>query len=136
MKEGTFMTRRNRIIPYRRNLKQIARKLRKNSTPGEIALWLQLKGKRLGVGFHRQVPIDKFIVDFYCHDLMVAIEIDGRIHDHPEQHEKDRLRQQRLESFGIRFLRFREREVFDNLVGIVETIREFVESDAGRRSMD
>ncbi len=71
---------RNRIIPYRRDLKPIARKLRKNTTPAEIALWAQLKEKRLGVGFHRQDPIDDFIVDFYCHELMPAIEIDGSRH--------------------------------------------------------
>jgi very-short-patch-repair endonuclease len=49
----------------------------KNATVSERILWQAIRGKRLGVEFHRQVPLDKFIVDFYCHELMQVIEIDG-----------------------------------------------------------
>jgi len=53
--------------------------------PGEVTLWKHLKGKQMcGYDFDRQRPIDRFIVDFYCQELMLAIEIDGSSHDSPE----------------------------------------------------
>ena len=55
---------KNRIINYDPRLKIIARELRKNSTLGEVLLWGEIKSRKLGYQFHRQVPIDKFIVDF------------------------------------------------------------------------
>ena len=72
---------RNTIIPYNPKLKQFARELRNNSTLSEVLLWRQVKGQALKYEFHRQVPIDEFIVDFYCHELMLAIEIDGNSHN-------------------------------------------------------
>jgi very-short-patch-repair endonuclease len=74
---------RNRIIPYDHRMRSIARKLRKNMTLSEILLWQQIRRRKLGVQFHRQVPMDKFVVDFYCHEIMLAIEIDGITHDNP-----------------------------------------------------
>jgi len=90
---------RNKIIPYDPKLKARARHLRKNSTLSEILLWQQIKNKALGVQFHRQVSLDKYIVDFYCHELMLTIEIDGPIHDHEEVTKYDLRRQKRLESW-------------------------------------
>ena len=72
---------RNTIIPYNPKLKQFARDLRNNSTLSEVLLWRQIKGQTLKYEFHRQVPIDEFIVDFYCHELKLAIEIDGDSHN-------------------------------------------------------
>ena len=66
-------------------------------TLGEIALWRQLKGKKLGFRFSRQIPIDQYIVDFYCKDLQLAIEVDGSIHFEKGNQEKDLSRQRRLE---------------------------------------
>ena len=65
---------------------------------------MNLKNKALGYEFHRQVPIDKFIVDFYCHELSLAIEIDGNTHDY--NYVNDTLRQTRLESLGVKVVRF------------------------------
>ena len=66
------------IIPYKPALKEIARGLRNHSTLGEVLLWKKLRNKQmLGYDFHRQKPLDQFIVDFYCHELNLAIEIDG-----------------------------------------------------------
>ncbi len=67
---------RNTIISYNPKLKQFARDLRNNSTLSEILLWRQIKGQKLGYEFHRQVPIDEFIVDFYCHELKLVIGVD------------------------------------------------------------
>ncbi|MGJ3253882.1 MAG: endonuclease domain-containing protein, partial [Elainellaceae cyanobacterium] len=111
------------IIPYNPKLKERARQLRNNMTPGEHKLWQQLKGKQMmGYDFDRQRPIDQFIVDFYCKALMLAIEIDGSSHDSPEAQERDRARQTRLESLGVRFLRFREEEVQHQCDRILDVI--------------
>ncbi len=111
---------RNRIIPYDPKLKQLARELRKNSTLSEVLLWKQIKGKTLGYEFHRQVPIDKFIVDFYCHELMLAIEIDGSSHN--DKHEYDMSRQSKLEGLGVKFIRFNDSDVKRNMAGVLTTL--------------
>lgn len=103
---------RNRIIPYKTYLKIYARKLRKESQISERILWSKIRRRALGVQFHRQLSIDNYIVDFYCHELLLAIEVDGfASHGSAEQKEKDRIRQQRLESLGVHFIRFTDTEV-------------------------
>ena len=103
---------RNKIIPYRKDLKYLARKLRKNSTLSEILLWSELKHKQiLGFQFHRQVPMLDYIVDFYCHELQLAIEIDGESHSNEVIAENDEIRQKTLEAKGVHFLRFDDLEV-------------------------
>lgn len=113
---------RNKIIPYNRELRSIARLLRKNMTLSEVLLWQQLKDRALGVQFHRQVPMDRFVVDFYCHEIMLAIEVDGSTHDNPQNISLDRERQLRLEKFGVRFLRFTNKDVKRNLDGVIKII--------------
>jgi len=100
---------RNKIIPYNPNLKELARELRKNSTPAEIVFWKMVKGKALGVEFHRQVPMLNYIVDFYCHEIGLAVELDGSIHDNAFF--EDAKRQGELEQQGVTFLRFSNEEV-------------------------
>lgn len=93
---------RRPIIPYNPKLKELARHLRNNSTLSEILLWEYLKGKQMkGYDFHRQKPIADYIVDFYCPDLLLAIEIDGD--SHRERYNQDTHRQKRIESFGVHF---------------------------------
>ena len=108
---------RNKIIPYNSKLKQYARYLRKNSTLAEVLLWQQIKGRSLGFEFHRQVPIDQFIVDFYCHELKLAIEIDGSSHNN--KHDYDSYRQVKLQNWGIRFIRFNDLDVKKNMEGML-----------------
>jgi len=110
----------NNIIRYNPNLKEKARRLRKNSTISEIILWKYIKIKSLGYEFHRQVPIDEFIVDFYCHELKLAIEIDGNIHDY--NFENDEKRQRILEEHGIYFLRFNDDDVKRNLNDVLRAL--------------
>ena len=77
----------------------------------------------MGFSFNRQRPIDKYIVDFYGKDLMLAIEIDGASHHHSEIQRKDIYRQQRLESLGVRFLRFDDayvRKMMDDVLIIIQ----------------
>ena len=118
---------RRKIIRYNPKLKELARQLRNQSTLAEVLLWRELKGKQVkGFDFHRQKPIDRFIVDFFCHELSLAIEIDGSSHD--EKIEKDEERQQSLESLGVHFLRFTDNEVKRNLAGVVDTIYEWIDA--------
>jgi very-short-patch-repair endonuclease len=100
---------RNKIISYNPKLRELARELRKNSTPAEIVFWKMVKGKALGVEFHRQVPMLNYIVDFYCHEIGLAIELDGTIHDNSFL--EDAKRQGELEQQGVVFLRFSNEEV-------------------------
>ncbi len=113
-------------LPYNRRLRQLARSLRKNGTLGEVLLWRAIKGRTLGWEFHRQVPIRDYIVDFYCHELMLAIEVDGSSHELPEAAEKDIKRQNALEDLGVRFLRFREEDMLKNLHGVVAFIERWI----------
>ena len=114
---------RNKIIPYRKDLKLIARKLRKNSTLSEILLWYELRNKQiLGFQFHRQVPMLDYIVDFYCHELQLVIEIDGSTHDFIEVGINDAQRQMRLENEGVNFLRFDDMTVKQNINVVVNEI--------------
>lgn len=83
----------NKIPPYNPKLKELARQLRKNMTLGEVILWQEIRNRKLGVQFHRQVPIKEYIVDFYCHELLLVIEIDGSTRDHPEVAVNDLQRQ-------------------------------------------
>lgn len=101
-----------KIIPYNHKLKALARKLRADMTFGEVLLWNELKeDKVLGFDLDRQRCLDEYIVDFYCKDLMLPIEVDGMSHNNEEAFLKDEIRQKRLEGFGITFLRFSEAEV-------------------------
>ena len=114
------MTIKNSILPYNPKLKQYAVYLRNNSTLSEILLWKNIKSKSLGVEFHRQVPLDEFIVDFYCHELGLAIEIDGRSHDF--KYEYDMARQQILEDYGITVIRFTDLEVKKDIDNVIRTL--------------
>ena len=82
---------RKKILLYNRKLKERARYLRNNSTLSEILLWKYLKGKQMqGFDFDRQKPIDNFIVDFFCNELMLAIEIEGDSHTFNVEYDRNR----------------------------------------------
>jgi very-short-patch-repair endonuclease len=122
---------KRKIIPYNPKLKNVARMLRKNMTLSEILLWQELKGKQLlGYDFDRQRPIDKYIVDFYCKDLQLAIEVDGESHYYEGAYERDVKRQKRLESLGVHFLRFEDEAVKQNLGTVILVIEEWILSNA------
>ncbi len=118
---------RNIIIPYNPRLKEVARELRKNPTLGEKILWREIRRKQLGYEFHRQMPIDEYIVDFYCHELMLAIEVDGISHETEEAKAKDAERQDRLERWGVSFLRFSDEAVMSRLDWVVREIERWIE---------
>ena len=113
-------------------LKEYVRLLRKNSTLSEVLLWQQIKNKALGVQFHRQVPLLEYIVDFYCHELMLAIEIDGDSHLY--KYNYDKKRQGELENLGITFLRFSDFEVKQNMFSVALTLEQVVLEMSSRAS--
>jgi very-short-patch-repair endonuclease len=116
---------KNTIIPYREDLKEKARELRKNSTLSEILFWQEVKERKLmGFQFHRQVPMLDFIVDFYCHELQLAIEIDGDSHDYSFDY--DIKRQSELERYGVQFLRFDDLEIKKNMQNVLRTLEQWI----------
>ena len=123
---------KHKIIPYNPKLKNLARKLRNNSTLAEVLLWQNIKGKSYGYEFHRQVPINDYIVDFYCHELYLAIEIDGNTHDY--NYERDDNRQKKLESLGVSFVRFNDSDIKRNINDVLRAL-EIVISEIEREML-
>lgn len=76
----------------------------------------------LGFDFHRQRPIDQFIIDFYCSELFLAIELDGYSHELSEISKKDRQKEQRLEELGVHIIRFWDEEVYNDLDNVLRVI--------------
>ncbi len=121
------MPKRRKIIPYNPNLKPLTKQLRQNMTLAEVLLWNHLKRKQMrGYDFDRQRPIDEYIVDFYCKDLMLVVEIDGRSHDHASSYAKDIKRQQRLEELGVHILRFRDKMVKQDIDNVLRGIEGWI----------
>jgi very-short-patch-repair endonuclease len=118
---------KRKIIPYNPKLKEFAKQLRKNSTQSEIKLWKALKGKQLnGFDFHRQKPLLDYIVDFYCAELSLVIELDGYSHHLEETQQKDQLKQKHLEEAGLSVLRFADSEVMNDLESVMRVLERFV----------
>ncbi|WP_413171606.1 endonuclease domain-containing protein [Anabaena azotica] len=102
-------------------LKPLARQMRTESTLAEKLLWQRLKNKQLlGFKFRRQQVIDRFIVDFYCHEIKLIIEVDGEIHNYTKV--EDAIRQEFLKSLGLRVLRFKNEDVLFRIEGVLEEI--------------
>jgi very-short-patch-repair endonuclease len=103
--------------------KDLRRRLRKELTPVEVELWARLRrGQLRGHRFRRQYSIGPYCVDFYCVQAKLAIELDGDSHFTPEAKQYDAQRQRYIGALGIRFLRFTNVEIYDNLDGVVEAI--------------
>jgi very-short-patch-repair endonuclease len=100
-----------------------SRELRKNSTDAEQLLWRLLRNRQLaGAKFRRQYPVGKFILDFYCVDHRLAIELDGGQHSHPKNKAADIGRTKILAAKGITVLRFWNNEILANTEGVLEVI--------------
>ena len=102
-----------------------AKELRREMTPAEKLLWQEIRANKLGVRFRRQQVIQGFIVDFYCHQAGLVIEVDGDIHD--LQKEEDERREKVLSALGLRVVRFRNDEIVKNPSAVVWKIIEFIE---------
>jgi len=118
---------RDRATPWRtspklwQKLKPLARRMRREPTPAEHRLWQRLRRKQiLGFRFRRQHAIDRFIVDFYCAEAHLVVEVDGPIHEYSL--ERDTLREQVLTSLGLHLLRFTNEKVLASPDAVIDEI--------------
>ena len=119
---------RNEIIPYNPGLRKFARELRNNSTLGEVLLWKQISRRKLGVQFHRQIPVYESIIDFYCHELKLGIEVDGRSHNNPVQIEKDWLRDYQLKRLGMTVFRIDDSDIKQKMDSVIRFLNSRIEA--------
>jgi len=118
---------KRQIIPYSAFLKDIAKRLRHNMTFSEVKLWNELKnGKMLGYDFDRQRAIDDYVVDFFCKDLMLTLEVDGITHMDEDAILKDKKRQSQLEALGVKFLRFDAMLIVNKVESVVKEIQNWI----------
>jgi very-short-patch-repair endonuclease len=109
--------------------KELRKELRNNQPKAEQVLWHRLKAKRfLDIKFRRQHGIGPFIVDFYCTEFKLAIEIDGDSHFNEEAIKKDNSRTAYLEKEGIEVIRFTNTDVYKNIEWVIEEIKIFMEN--------
>ena len=117
------------MLYYNKNLKGYSRQLRKDMTNAERLLWSRVRRKQLqGHQFYRQKIIGNYIVDFYCPKAKLVIEIDGSQHYEDEHIKKDNVRDDYLREQRLTVLRLSDRDVFDNLDGVIERINDNLES--------
>ena len=109
-----------------------ARELRRRMTPPEARLWVCLRGKRLaGLKFRRQHPIGPYVLDFYCAVAKLAVEVDGRSHEHPERIAHDARRTAWLREQGVRVVRLAAEDVRVHLDGVVDFIKRTAQERCG-----
>lgn len=119
---------KRKIIPYNSKLKKLARELRNSPTQSEKILWKKIKGKYAGkYDFHRQKPLDNYIVDFFCHELQLVIELDGKTHHSQEVYEKDKVKEDRLNELGLNVLRFKDEQIVTQLPAVLRFIDTYIE---------
>ena len=112
------MHNKKNLEPYRKNL-------RNSLTSAEAYLWKELQNRKLeGRKFRRQHSINKLIVDFYCADEYLIIELDGEVHLNALAEEKDRKREEILEGLGFTVIRFENKMVFENLESVLREIKD------------
>src|SRR5690606_24608967 len=106
-------------------LKNLRQDLRKKMTPAEAFLWNVLKENKFeNRKFRRQHSIKNYIVDFYCAQDRIIIELDGEVHFNAFTEDNDRKRDEVLHEMGFKVLRFENKMVFDNLQSVLQEIRE------------
>jgi very-short-patch-repair endonuclease len=108
-------------------LKERRKELRKNETPAEKILWEKLRKKRLGFKFTRQYGVGPYILDFFCREKRLAIELDGKHHGKGEQKEYDEERTRYLQDLNICVLRFWNKEVFEDTESVCKKIQQQLE---------
>lgn len=112
-------------LNYNPKSKPLSRKLRTSGTLSEALLWNELKAQKfMGLQFHRQKSIDEYIVDFYCKQLDLVIEIDGVTHR--DRYEYDKKRQDTLESLGLMVLRFQDDHVKKDMRSVKAALKAWI----------
>ncbi len=122
------METRHRIHPI---ILARAREMRHVRTPAEATLWRALRNRQTGFKFRRQHPIYRFIIDFYCAEAKLLIEVDGESHLETDQAAYDNARTEYLEDFGYKVIRFTNNDVRYNIHAVASEILQIVESRIG-----
>ena len=102
--------------------KRNAKRLRKEMTPPEIALWLGLRRNAAGLRFRKQHAVGDYVLDFYCAPARLAIEVDGEVHNRGDGPVRDARRDAHLTSLGLHVLRYSAGDVLNNMEGVVAQI--------------
>lgn len=112
------------VIHNKKQLKEKRRELRRSLTPAEAYLWKHLKARRFeGKRFIKQHSIKNYIVDFYCAELKLIIELDGEVHNNANAQEYDKNRTHALLELGYTVIRFENKMVFENLSSVFNEIK-------------
>jgi very-short-patch-repair endonuclease len=112
----------------RQEMKQRRKQLRNNATITEQTLWELLRKRRIeGTKFRRQFSLGAYVLDFYCPEMRLAIEIDGSIHDREDICKKDHIRQVAIEQLKIKMLRFTNREIENDINNVKVKIRNTIQ---------
>lgn len=119
------------FLPYNKNLTTLARKNRKNPTKAESKIWREILCKKqfARYKFLRQKPIGNYIVDFYCSDLQLVIEIDGDSHDETVEYDAERTKV--LNSHGLTVIRYSNDDVLRNIEGVYDDLARRTRTDRG-----
>jgi len=108
----------------------LRKSLRNRGTPAEAALWTLLRHRQFdGLKFRRQHSVGPYILDFYCPEKKIAIELDGAFHNDPMRQEYDYKRNLCLRELGIRIFRCENQAMYENPYGILETLRDFIQEE-------
>jgi very-short-patch-repair endonuclease len=117
------------MLPFNKNFKQLARYLRSNMTDAEQLVWSKVRRKQIcNFQFYRQKNIGQYIVDFYCPEGKLIVEIDGGQHYYEDGMRNDKQRDQHLQMHGFKVLRFSDTDVLKNIEGVIERIYEYLNS--------
>jgi very-short-patch-repair endonuclease len=111
------------FLPYNKELLQYSQALRSNMTDAEKRLWLKLRLKQLnGYRFYRQKIIENYIVDFFCPEAKLIIEVDSSQHMADKEAKADKIRDNLMIKFSYKVLRFYDNDVLTNIEGMIEKI--------------
>ncbi|OCL27590.1 hypothetical protein U472_03285 [Orenia metallireducens] len=107
--------------------KEKRRSLRQKETEAEKITWNRLRGRKfMELKFRRQYSIGEYIVDFYCPELNLVVEIDGLIHFRKENREYDKVRTEFINSLGIKVVRFRNKEVLEDIDTVLAKLKDYI----------
>lgn len=114
-----------RSQPWKTNRSRV---LRSNAASAEDVLWFHLRNRNMnGFKFVRQVPIDKYFADFLCREAHLIVEVDGGTHGEPHEITADAVRTAALENLGYKIIRAHNRDIYDNIEGVLDSIAAILE---------
>lgn len=131
LEQEEYLAKRGEVVEmvylYNSNInKDLRKKLRNSLGLPEIILWRELKGLKLGKKFRRQYGVGSYVLDFYCPELRIGIELDGNTHDNQKAYVYDQQRTEFIKSQNIKIIRFQNKDVLNNLDSVIEEIKKYL----------